>query len=481
MLALGWSKSSIKKKLHLLPDIFLRWENEYPHAWSKMLREEQERHKIECERFRQYCPDSTRIHAETPAKIVQAARMRAQGWPWSEVARALGCTIHCAKNWPFRHRELWNEALAVAMRKLKEEVRALAGRKAMLPILGPYVRGADAANRAASEADPLFPHPDGAQGPAMTLRQFFLSYYVPVCMTQPSPKSLGLYEKHLNTWERLTGNPPIGKIDNAMLAGFRDALLKQPHTRKPEQTLSVFTVRSILRSIQVLLDHAGPPCQRNRDAAGIIPAPTPWARMPSGELPERRIVSPEHLSACYQAADKMTVPVVDGVTPPDYWRALLVVGYNLGLRAGSLFGIQWKHVDFIKRLLVIPAGITKTRKRLILPLNDLVIKHLRAIQRQPDDYVFRLHWTTEKGVEQGCRVSLHYLQKLAGVSREARFSLHSLRRTCATNLAASDPAMGTLMLGHYSMRLTLDHYISVPDALANAAANMRQPEGFGGQ
>ena len=117
---------------------------------------------------------------------------------------------------------------------------------------------------------------------SVTVRPFFESYYVPVCMGNPQPGTLNEYRCTLTQWEEMTVNPPIGHLTVDHRVTFRTALLESNRIK------SVNTVRKHLRQLQVILDRAGPPAPRRRDAAGLIDF-VPWIKppRPMKRLPRR--------------------------------------------------------------------------------------------------------------------------------------------------------------------------------------------------
>jgi integrase len=228
---------------------------------------------------------------------------------------------------------------------------------------------------------------------------------------------------------------------------------------KKGKPLSINTVIMYLCHLQTILDKAGPPARRNRDAAGYIPI-VPWVKIPRESLGEATIVSEESLARCYEAAALMPRPRPRSAL---FWRALLIVGRYFGLRARTLFSMEWKHVEWEKRRVVLPAALLKGRKVLVLPIPDVVAEHLAAIQRD-DGPVF--NWPHSREM---FRRDFHLLQTLAGVDW---FGLHTLRRTAITKMWATSPAAAQLLAGHGSPIITRMSYVNVEDVLTDAMADV---------
>lgn len=90
---------------------------------------------------------------------------------------------------------------------------------------------------------------------------------------------------------------------------------------------------------------------------------------------------------------------------PDQYRALMVVAAGTGLRSGALFGLQVRHIDFLRRTLTVEqqvqqlpghavyVGPPKTQSSYrVIPIPDIVVdalaEHLRRFPAQDDGFVF---------------------------------------------------------------------------------------------
>jgi len=66
----------------------------------------------------------------------------------------------------------------------------------------------------------------------------------------------------------------------------------------------------------------------------------------------------------------------------------------------------------------------------------------------------------------------------AGIQPERRLGFHGLRKALATHLAAVNPMVATMQLGHTGEMTTREHYVH-PDAVASTMANVPQPSFHG--
>jgi integrase len=157
------------------------------------------------------------------------------------------------------------------------------------------------------------------------------------------------------------------------------------------------------------------------------------------------------------------------------FRAAVYVGCYAGLRAGELFGLKWRNVDFSRRTATITQTVIETGGKLLLdqppksaagrrtvPLATIALDALRdrmdTQPGNPDDYVF----TDSKGGP----VRLNNFRKrqwrkavaAAGIAPE--FRVHDQRHTAVSlwikyGISAKEVSVRA---GHTSVAFTLDRY-----------------------
>lgn len=404
-------------------------------------------------------------------RIAKAAALRAQGVPIKAVAKQLSASPSTIRFWPSKYPSFWSAVYAEAQTDCAEKiiafVRDAAGnREKMFADPENYLRMADYAMKLlAKEGKELFP----ANGKP-TLSTFFRDYYHPVCMVDPKSGTIKQYEIVLKRWALVTGDPPLEDITPGMMAMFRDFLSKLPAINGPGK-MSRETVRAKLRTVGVLLRKAGPPGQRNYDAAGIIEQ-VPWCRPPRAAYSIPKIVTMEVLGQIYQAAPAMKVPRIPGITPGDWWQALVAVAFNTALRKKTLLTLEWADVDWESRQLTVPEERMKSGRPHVAYLNATCIDHLRRIQTDrglifPWPYCDK-HFTD----------SFKRLQDLAGIPPNEFFGLHTIRRTAGTALADNNLLAAQSLLGHQSDIVTRKHYVDPRAVVAKALDKLKQPKGF---
>jgi integrase len=397
--------------------------------------------------------------------LTQAAELNATGKTRRQIATLLGVEVRRIDQLRFQYKALWAVVYTRAMENVRQIVQSMAGTEAASLDPTAFVSMTAAWERTARKDDqPLL-----RLGASMTLSRFYEEHYLKQCLPGAASTTIAQHRHTLVRWAALTGDPPIAEITNATLCAYRDCISKVRGRR--EEFLSPNSVRKELRVIQTWLNKAGPAGPRNRDAFGIIEF-VPWVRPPKQIFREPRFVTPESLNAVYVAARKMKAPVNSGVSACDWWRALLVLAYNTGLRRGALFSLRLDDVHWDERFLVVKPEPSKTGRGQRVPFNQVVADHLHAIKSVRD---LILPWPRHKRKFDS---AFHELQSLAGLPEKDQFGLHDLRRTASTVLWEHSPAAAQLMLGHESSSTTTRYYVQQRGILSRAVEGMPQPSAF---
>lgn len=160
---------------------------------------------------------------------------------------------------------------------------------------------------------------------------------------------------------------------------------------------------------------------------------------------------------------------------PERYRALVILGAGTGLRPGELFGLQRRHVNFLKRVLQVEQQVqqmaghgvrvcelkTESSYRAVpLPqvVADALAAHLKAFPAEPEGFVF-------SAPEGGPIVYTHFMDgswrkavKAAGLP--AGTGPHALRHAYASLLIAGGESVKVVSerLGHTNAAMTLNVY-----------------------
>jgi integrase/transposase len=468
--AQGWRVDDIAPRLKVARGTVLWWKRKYLALWQSIEAEASHQKLQPAPKKKHRRRKPLAITPFVREKLVSAARMMASGYLTHQIADHFNVTCETIRNWRRTYPELWEFAYNKAAEGIAVVVKQTAGTDAMLTNLENYVRMAGAALRwSEAKGERLFTCANGA----LTLTRFYREYYQPMRLADASPVTLENHRTTLRRWTILTADPPLADISPLLLAKFRDALAALPGI-KPGSRMQPETIADYLRFVQTLLDKAGPPGYRNRDAVGLIERP-PYIKPPKIVRKVPKTVSLETLSAVYDAAACMERPIIEGVKPPAWWKALLVTAYNTGLRLGTLRKLRFEWIDWQAQRLVIPGAALKNRIGQVVPLNETVVRHLDAIRSSrplvfPWPHVKR-HFFRE----------LHRLQTVAGVPKAQHFGTHDLRRTLATMLWGVSPQAAQAALGHQSLAITRTHYAATSGIVAQAIRDLPQPEAFAGK
>lgn len=399
-------------------------------------------------------------------RIRRATALLAGGQSREEVATALGVEVSTLEHYQRAYAKLWKEERDRALQAALLILRAQAGTDKVLEDPELFLRRALIAEKwARASGRELFP-----AGVKPTLLSFFESYYRPVRLSDASPETLKSYQTVLKYWRLLTGDPPLSEVTAETLARHRDCLAKL-RGKDPVSRLSRNSVARHLSHLQAVLDKAGPPGFRNRDAQGIIDR-APWIRRPVPQPKEPRFIPEERFNACYAAAAGMTIPDLDGFKPAAWWRALLVAAFNTQLRRRSLFEMRMADIDWTAGRLTLAGARMKTGRWHVVHLNAITMEHLRRI-RTDRELVFpwpHHHTTFWK--------TFHRLQDLAGIPAADHFGLHDIRKTAATVLWEGSPQAAQLALGHSTAKVTMRHYVQASGIVARALDALPQPAAF---
>jgi len=184
------------------------------------------------------------------------------------------------------------------------------------------------------------------------------------------------------------------------------------------------------------------------------------------------------------------------------WKAFYGLAYTSGCRFGELFSLTWSNIDFEKAVVKIdnragtptmPAFHVKDGEKREIPLPEHTVKILLDWHEQapegtpyilitPERYQRVLQrwrklgikdhlWENRFMVNNALR-SLKVHLRRAEINLDGQFSIHTLRKSFAQNMANSGMPPRTLqyLLGHADIETTMKYYVQVDE---NAAALVR--------
>ena len=392
--------------------------------------------------------------------MARAAVLHVMGKGFPAIEESMKLKARTIATWKNHFPEQWEMACHSAESQLLTMVKAQIGTTAVLEDVDGYLQRAEVADRSGA----IVPKPAKP-----TLCTFFASYFLPTCLYEAKPTTVYHYQNALKLWRLITGDPPLEAITTDTLTLFRNALAKRSG-KSSCQKAARNTVGARLKTIQTILDKAGPPARRNRDAKGLL-AVVPWIRPPRLETKLPRLISSEMLKVVYDATAGMDWPDVPGVKAPAWWKALLEVAYNTQLRRRTLFEMRMQEIDWGKNRLVLSGDRFKSGQPMLVHLNPAAVEALRGI-RTARELVFPF-----PGWEKDFHRWFHRLQDSAGIPKKEHFGLHVIRKTAATVLAGFAPNIAQLALGHSSLSTTLNYYVDPAPIIGPSLDAMPQPFG----
>jgi integrase len=136
----------------------------------------------------------------------------------------------------------------------------------------------------------------------------------------------------------------------------------------------------------------------------------------------------------------------------DYLRLLLFTG----LRRREAAGLRWSDVDLKGRILRIPAAATKAKRKLDLPLSDVILDMLVA-RRSIGDTTFVFPANSKSGHLAEPKFALEQIARATGI----RISAHDLRRTFVTVAESCDisPLALKMLVNHSVGRDVTSGYV----------------------
>jgi len=321
----------------------------------------------------------------------------------------------------------------------------------------------------------------GKLSPRMTLVEFFWEHAWPHCLEtkRDCPRTRDDYVTSLAYWKRFTGDPPIGEIDKRTLAAFMRQVGGLPGKYGD---ISPTTIRKHWSNIQRLIEWTGPESRANPNGTNLVstPAYVPAPRRRRG--PPKPGFSLDQLWdwLCILPSAARPIPGID-CDPVHWWRALILVAYNTGMRPRTLFHIRWEMIGEPAdlrlrdrgRVIRVPESILKGDRGRLLWLNRPALDALGPLEQRAG-LVFR--WPDWPRAESTLRKHRVRLQRAAGIPTQWR-SLYAFRRTFTTECGKINAVAMQLMTGHEGLgiRMATEHYINAESLLAEALSRLPQP------
>lgn len=184
--------------------------------------------------------------------------------------------------------------------------------------------------------------------------------------------------------------------------------------------------------------------------------PTRGVKLLPGEVKRERFLNAVEVQRLFNALDQSRSPQLANVV-----RMLLYTG----ARKREILDARWEHVDFQRKLLVVPRS--KSGKIRYIALSDAAVDLIQAMPRRPG-----VPWIFPNPRTGKPLVSIH--QGWERIRREAGLAdlrLHDLRHSFASFLVNAGHSLYEVqaLLGHQSPKMTMRYAHLAPETLLRAA------------
>ena len=176
------------------------------------------------------------------------------------------------------------------------------------------------------------------------------------------------------------------------------------------------------RTLSLLKSMSGWACRR-----GLVDVnPFAGIEKPAEETPRDRVLDSVEIAALMTALDGESYPV----------KQLVTVLLLTGARRTEVAEMRWSEVDLGARVWRLPAVRAKNGREHTLPLPDKVVDLLRGLPRfEGAEYVFSFHGGKRPVTNFNWKARLDEGVARAFGKDVPAFTLHDLRRTCASGMA----------------------------------------------
>ena len=322
------------------------------------------------------------------------------------------------------------------------------------------------------------------------LSEFFEHWYLPIILEserESSAATIRVYRECLAWWERLTGDPPLCEVDEAVIARFRKALRKATYKRGrfgQERKLSLSRQHLIRNTLNFVFSRTGPRRPRITSAGLLEESPHIKTAAPKADQAK----PPFALSRARRIiieADKLTWgPKPGACRRPiptcqlgELMQAYLLVLYYTGLRTGTVLKLRWRHVRRTKRgaFLRIPARlVTKTHKGMRKYLHPEALAALERIHQLTGStrllpFPFSYSWLSQ----------LHERIQRQAFPQRKPLSQHAWRRTHGTQMHRVGASVGIRVaqkaLDHADDTTTRQYFVRTEPTLIRRLPSVAPP------
>jgi integrase len=309
--------------------------------------------------------------------------------------------------------------------------------------------------------------------PHWTPEEFFDRYVWPLIFEPEGrkPRTRDEYRQTLRYATRFTHAAGLDQFQRVeVVANWHRGLRS---LRKDDgEPLAANTLRKHCTHLQCVLDRAGPKKRERRHSrnAGLL-ADVPLIEKPAATRGRtKNVYSLEGVGMFQAASFAAKSPRLSGLLASTWWRSLVIVIYNCGLRIGTATQLQraWLEVDRHGTWFNIPPEAMKMKQ----PIRVYVNRWARAaIDAIPIDRNLIFEWPHTMQYLDACRVKI---LKRSGLPEAEQFGFNGIRKRANSEIQMINTAAARLFAGHATGDVNLTYYTD-PDVLVQACERLPQP------
>jgi integrase len=208
----------------------------------------------------------------------------------------------------------------------------------------------------------------------------------------------------------------------------------------------------------------------------------PKVRMVKAAKKLSRYVPGEHFAAIYQACETARMPEgLPNISPADWWRALLAMGYMAGWRIGDMLALRRDQLDLDAGVAVSLEGDNKGKRGKRVLLHPIVVEHLRPLAGftptvLPWNHNERTLYDEFARIQQAAKINLPCPKMHEHGPHCYVYGFHDLRRAFATmNADRLTPDALQALMRHKSYQTT-QLYINMARQLNEVVADLHVPD-----
>lgn len=155
-------------------------------------------------------------------------------------------------------------------------------------------------------------------------------------------------------------------------------------------------------------------------------------------------------------SNRLYLKTLDTCYFADYFKPIVLIALNTGIRRNALFSLCWSDIDFDAQTILLRADSSKTSKSMIIPANSIVIDTLKKWKDQTDTpspamLIFPNPTTGKKFTD--LKKTWQYVLKKANIEN---YRWHDMRHDFASRLVMKGVDLNTVreLLGHSDMKMT---------------------------